>query len=128
MANLANGTFDINLTPQADENPDPARMTIDKRFHGDLDGTSVGQMLSIRTAIQGSAGYVAMEQVTGTLDGRNGTFALQHSGTMARGAPTLSVTVVPDSGTDQLAGLDGEMTIDIADGIHSYEFKYTIGT
>ncbi|MBV7327884.1 DUF3224 domain-containing protein [Chloroflexi bacterium TSY] len=124
---LATGTFDVNLAPLVEEESRDLgadRMSIDKQFHGDLEGTSVGQMLSIRTAVEGSAGYVAMEQVTGTLDGRSGTFALQHSGTMTRGVPGLSVTVVPDSGTEQLEGIEGEMTINLSDGQHFYEFKY----
>ena len=83
-------------------------------------------MLSAVTDVKDSAGYVAMERVTGTLHGRSGTFVLQHSGTMTRGAPQLSVTVVPDSGTGQLAGLAGEMTIKIADGKHFYKFDYTL--
>lgn len=126
---LATGTFDVNLTPLVEEGSRDLgadRMSIDKQFHGDLEGTSVGQMLSIRTAVEGSAGYVVMEQVTGTLNGRSGTFALQHTATMVRGVPGLSVTVVPDSGTGQLEGIEGEMTINISDGQHFYEFKYTI--
>jgi hypothetical protein len=101
-------------------------MTLDKQFHGELEGTSKGVMLAVSTSVEGSAGYVAMEQVSGTLNGRGGTFALQHSGTMTRGVPQLSVTVVPDSGTGQLVGLSGRMTIQIADGKHSYDFEYTL--
>ena len=83
-------------------------------------------MLAVRTDVEGSAGYVAMERVTGTLHGRSGAFTLQHSGTMTRGAQQLSVTVVPDSGTEELAGLAGKMTIDIVDGKHFYSFDYTL--
>ena len=101
-------------------------MTIDKQFHGDLEGSSKGQMLAVQGDVKGSAGYVAMERVSGTLAGRNGTFALQHTGTMTRSTPELSVTVVPDSGTGELAGISGRMTINIADGKHSYEFEYTL--
>ena len=101
-------------------------MTIDKQFHGDLEGTSKGQMLSAMGSIKGSAGYVAMERVTGTLKGRSGSFVLQHSGTMTRGEPRLVVSVVPDSGTAELVGLAGTLTIKIADGKHSYEFEYTL--
>jgi hypothetical protein len=101
-------------------------MTIDKQFHGDLEATSKGQMLAISSEVKGSAGYVAMERVTGTLQGRTGTFALQHSGTMTRGVPQLLITVVPDSGTGQLVGLTGKMTINIVDGKHSYVFEYTL--
>ena len=103
------------------------RRSIDKRYHGDLDATGVGQMLSAGTPVQGSAGYVAIERVSGRLHGRTGTFALQHNGTMTRGAPELSVTVVPDSGTGQLSGLTGTMRIIIAGGKHSYEFDYMLG-
>jgi hypothetical protein len=102
------------------------RMSLDKQFHGDLEGTSKGEMLYAGTSVKGSAGYVAIERVSGTLQGRAGTFILQHTGTMTRGVPELSVTVVPDSGTGQLAGLAGKMTINIADGKHSYEFDYML--
>ena len=117
MTQHASGTFDVKLTPQPAEGESPAvgRMSIDKQFHGDLEGTSKGQMLAAMTGVKGSAGYVAIEQVTGTLHGRSGAFVLQHSGTMTRGAPQLIVSVVPDSGTGELAGLAGTMTIVIAD-------------
>lgn len=101
-------------------------MSLDKQFHGDLEGTSKGEMLTAMTSVQGSAGYVAIERVSGTLHGRSGTFVLQHNATMTRGAPQLAIIVVPDSGTGQLAGLAGKMTINIADGKHSYEFEYTL--
>jgi len=114
----------VKLTPQG-EAALIGRMTIDKQFHGELEATSEGQMLSVMTATKGSAGYVAMEVVTGTLGGRKGTFALQHSGTMTRGAAELSVTVVPDSGTGELKGLSGSMKIRIeAGGKHYYDFDY----
>ena len=99
---------------------------IDKQFHGDLEATSKGQMLAAGTAIEGSAGYVAIEQATGTLHGRSGSFVLQHSGTMARGAGQLAITVVPDSGTGELVGLAGTMAITIVDGQHLYDFEYTL--
>jgi hypothetical protein len=101
-------------------------MSIDKQFHGDLEGMSKGQMLSVIGDVRGSAGYVAMERVRGTLHGHSGTFALQHSGTMTRGTSGLIITVVPDSGTDQLVGLAGAVTINIVDGKHFYEFEYTL--
>jgi hypothetical protein len=127
----ASGTFDVKLTPQKDESGADAglgRMSIDKQFHGDLEGTSKGFMLSsAATIVKGSGGYVAMERVTGKLKDRTGSFVLQHSGTMTRGTPQLTVTVVPDSGTDQLTGLSGTMTIKIDEGKHSYEFEYTLG-
>jgi hypothetical protein len=101
-------------------------MALDKQFHGDLEATSKGQMLSAGTAVKGSAGYVAMEKVTGTLHGRKGTFILQHSATMTRGTPQLSIFVVPDSGTDELTGITGSMNIIITDGKHSYAFDYML--
>ncbi len=124
------GNFDVKLTPEtlADKGADKtlARMAIDKQFHGDLEATSKGEMLSAVTPVKGSAGYVAIERVTGTLKGRKGSFVLQHSATMARGTPHLNVVVVPDSGTDELTGLAGRMTINIAPGgQHSYDFEYT---
>jgi hypothetical protein len=126
----AAGTFDVKLTPQtlADSAPDATlgRLSIDKQFHGDLEGASRGEMLSAGTAVKGSAGYVAIERVAGTLNGRKGTFVLQHSGTMNRGVPQLSVTVVPDSGTEGLAGLSGTMTIDLTGGKHAYVFEYSL--
>jgi len=103
------------------------RFSLDKQYHGDLEATSKGEMLSAGTSVKNSAGYVAIERVTGTLNGRRGEFVLQHSGTMNRGAPQLTVSVVPDSGTDQLVGLTGRLAIVIAsDGKHSYEFDYTV--
>lgn len=122
----AAGTFDVKLTPQGSD-PPLARMSIDKQFHGELEAASKGEMLSAGTDVKGSAGYVAIEKVSGTLQGRSGSFVLQHSGTMARGAPQLSVTVVPDSGTGELKGLTGRMAIIIKDGKHFYEFEYTLG-
>ncbi len=125
----ANGPFDVKLTAQDHEAEDAAfgRRLIDKQFHGALQATSTGQMLSMGTSVKGSAGYVAIERVHGTLRGRKGTFALQHSGTMNRGTPELTITVVPDSGTDELEGLTGKMAITIAEGgKHSYDFEYTL--
>jgi hypothetical protein len=129
MVNRASGTFEVKLTPQTNDSAGDAnlgRMLIAKQIHGELEAISTGQMLSAMTAVKGSAGYVAIEKVSGTLHGRTGTFVLQHSGTMTRGSPELIVTVVPDSGTDQLVGLAGKMTIRIAEGKHFYEFEYTI--
>jgi hypothetical protein len=127
MTSHAAGTFEVKLTPQPqDHRSTLGRMTIDKQFHGDLEGSSQGEMLSAMTTVQGSAGYVAIEKVTGKLHGRSGTFVLQHSGTMTRGAPQLSVTVIPDSGTEELTGLSGKLTIHIAAGKHSYEFEYAL--
>lgn len=131
MTNHARGTFDVKVSPQAAEegvgDPTVGRMALDKQFHGDLEAVSKGQMLAVGTDVKGSAGYVAMERVTGTLKGHSGSFALQHSGTMTRGTPGLTITVVPDSGTGDLAGIAGSMSIVIADGKHSYDFEYTLG-
>jgi hypothetical protein len=129
MAKHATGTFEVKLAPQNDGKPEDSpigRMLIDKQIHGDLEATTKGQMLAFSTEVKGSAGYVAMERVTGTLHGRTGTFVLQHSATMNRGVPQLSITVVPDSGTGQLTGLTGTFDIQIAAGKHSYTFDYTL--
>jgi len=125
----ASGTFAVKVSPQAPDEGDTSgvgRLLLDKEFQGDLAATSKGQMLAVSTAVEGSAGYVAMEQVKGSLDGKNGSFALQHFGKMTRGTPELNVTVVPDSGTEELTGLAGKMQIIIADGSHSYEFEYEL--
>ncbi len=130
MTTRASGTFDVKLLPLSveftgDDAP-LARMSIDKRFHGDLDATSKGEMLSAGSPTKGSAGYVAIEKVTGRLHGREGTFTLQHSATMNRGAPSLSVTVIPDSGTGALAGISGSLNIIIENKQHSYTFDYAL--
>jgi hypothetical protein len=127
----AQGTFEVKLTPQKPDNQEAecanlGRMSIDKKFSGDLEATSKGEMLSAMTDVKGSAGYVALERVSGKLHGRSGTFVLQHTGTMTRGAVELSVAVVPDSGTGQLVGLAGRMSIRIDAGKHFYEFEYTL--
>jgi hypothetical protein len=124
--NKAHGDFEVKSAPQSPADAPIGRMSLDKQFHGDLEGTSKGEMLAFMTSVKGSAGYVAMEQVTGALNGRTGTFVLQHSGTMAHGAEQLSVSVVPDSGTDELKGLAGKMNIIRANGKHSYDFDYEI--
>jgi hypothetical protein len=125
----ATGTFDVQLTPEAsEEGPGSTlgRMAIAKQFQGDLVGTSSGVMLSALTPTKGSAGYVAIERVTGTLHGRAGSFTLQHSGTMDRGAQQLVITVVPDSGTDGLGGIAGQMRIIIEGKQHSYQFDFSL--
>ena len=116
MTTRASGMFDVKLNPQTSYEESLGRMSIDKQFHGDLEATSKGEFLSAMGSVKGSAGYVAMEKVSGTLNGR--------SGTMTHGASQLTVTVVPDSGTGQLVGLAGTMKIIIAEGKHSYEFDY----
>jgi hypothetical protein len=129
MPNHAAGPFDVKITAQDDKSEDPllGRMTIDKQYHGDLEATGKGQMLTAGTAVKGSGAYVAIEKVDGTLHGRTGTFLLQHAGTMTQGAPQLVISVVPDSGTGQLAGIAGKMAIKIAEGgKHSYDFEYTL--
>jgi Protein of unknown function (DUF3224) len=130
VATHASGTFEVKLNPQPPddkaEGSTLGRMSIDKQFHGDLEGTAIGQMLTAGTDVKGSAGYVAIERVTGTLNGRSGSFVLQHSGTLTRGAAQQSITVVPDSGTRQLVGLVGKITVTIAAGKHSYDFEYTL--
>jgi orotate phosphoribosyltransferase len=125
----AAGPFEVKLDPQATAQPTESslgRMSIAKRFHGGLEGTSKGEMLTAGTGVTGSGGYVAIERVTGALGGRIGSFTLQHSGTMTRGTPQLTITVVPDSGTEQLEGLTGSMKIDVVAGKHSYAFEYTL--
>ncbi len=130
MATHAGGTFEVKLEPQGTsdkaEGSTLGRMSIDKQFHGDLEATSKGEMLSAMTDVKGSAGYVAIERVTGKLKGRSGSFVLQHTGSMNRGEPQLTITVVPDSGTGQLVGLSGKMRIQIDAGKHSYEFEFTL--
>ncbi len=132
MTRIATGEFVVKLQPLGVEGQDRiqdskfGRMSIDKTISGGLVATTVGQMLTAMTEVKGSAGYVAIEKVDGVLDGKKGSFALQHTGTMNRGAPSLLVTVVPDSGTNELVGLAGGFKIIIAGGKHSYEFKYTL--
>ena len=124
----ARGPFDVKITPLANDAPSEGsplgRMSIDKQFHGDLEATSKGEMLTAVTAIKNSAAYVAIERVTGTLHGRRGTFVLQHTGIMTRGTGQLTVAVVPDSGTGDLEGLVGTMSITIVGREHSYDFEY----
>ena len=126
----ATGHFEVKLAPLETYNRDPdaslGRMSLDKVFAGDLQATSKGEMLSAGSPQSGSAGYVAIERVSGTLHGRSGSFVLQHNATMTRGAPYLNIIVVPDSATGDLVGLTGSMNIIITDGKHFYEFDYAI--
>jgi hypothetical protein len=130
MTMHASGAFDVKLNPlpayNASAGSNLGRMSIDKQFHGELEATSQGEMLSAMTDVKGSAGYVAIERVSGTLQGRSGSFVLQHNATMNRGEPTLNIIVVPDSGSGELAGLSGSMKIIIAEGRHGYEFDYSL--
>lgn len=130
MTTRATGTFDVKTIPLPSEEATGGaaigRFALDKQFHGGLEATSKGQMLGGGNPSTGTAGYVAMEHVTGTLSGRSGSFSLQHRGTMAGGNFELSVTVVPGSGNGELSGIAGEMKIVIDGKQHSYEFEYTL--
>jgi hypothetical protein len=131
MSQIARGSFEVELTPQSDTgavdgNCSIGRMTLNKRFSGDLAGTGEGEMIGARTQTQGSAGYAAVERVTGSLHGREGTFVLLHRGVMYRGAADLSIQVVPDSGTGALVGISGELQINMVEGQHLYEFAYQL--
>jgi Protein of unknown function (DUF3224) len=119
------GTFEITMTPQGDALP-ISHFTLQKSYTGPMIASSTGHMLAYRSETDGSAGYVAMESVEGILDGRRGSFVLQHTGLMDRGEPSLSVVVVPDSGTNELAGIAGSLTIDIKDGVHHYVLIYNL--
>jgi hypothetical protein len=130
MPHHATGTFEVKVIPldpafKAEDNS-IGRYSLDKQFHGALEATSKGEMLSGMGTVKGSGSYVAIERVTGSLDGRTGTFILQHNGTMQNGVYHMNVIVVPDSGTSQLTGLQGAMEIIIKDGKHSYDFSYTL--
>jgi hypothetical protein len=124
----ATGTFEVKMIPQPADAPEAGpfgRLVLDKQYHGALEAVSCGQMMAFRSAVEGSAGYVALEQVTGTLDGRQGSFVLQHDGLMARGTPQrLTVTIVPDSGTGELAGIAGELEIIFGPEGHRYVLEY----
>ena len=130
MGNRAKGTFEVTMEahPPYDvvDGVSIGRVSITKTFAGDLEGASTVEMLGARTPVQGSAGYVAIERVTGSLAGRTGSFVLMHSGIMTRGKPELSVRVVPDSGLGELVGIAGALSIDIVDGKHFYTFDYTL--
>jgi hypothetical protein len=130
MTKHGSGTFDVKITPQKDEGVGDAsvgRMAIDKQYHGDLEGTGLGQMLTGMSAdVKDSGAYVAIERVRGTLHGRSGSFIVHHRGIMTRGAQDLTITVVPDSGTEELKGIAGTMTIDIKEGKHFYGIDYTL--
>lgn len=129
VPNHASGSFDVKVTPVDEKSDDPllARMMLDKQYHGDLDANGKGQMLTAGSPAKGAGGYVAIEKVTGTLNGRSGSFVLQHSGTMVNNTPQLTITIVPESGTGQLEGIAGKMTIIIAPaGKHSYNLEYTL--
>ena len=126
----ARGPFDVKTLPQPrDEAVGDAtigRLALDKQFHGDLEASSKGEMLASRSPVDGSAGYVAIERVVGVLSGKRGAFTLQHTGVMNRGARSLVITVVPDSGTEELTGIAGTMEIVIEGGKHSYVLAYEL--
>ncbi len=127
----ASGTFEVKLAPAGNdstpEGPNLGRMSIDKVFAGDLAGVSKGEMITAAgITVKESAAYSAVERVTGTLHGKQGSFALQHTGVMDRGKPSLHITVVPDSGTGALAGLTGKMDIIIDGKQHKYVFDYSV--
>jgi hypothetical protein len=130
VSHHANGSFDVKVTPQTLADPDAdkslGRMSIEKQYHGDLEAAAKGEMLTASTEVKGSGVYVAVERVTGMLQGRKGSFALHHTGVMTRGTPQLRITIVPDSGTDQLSGIEGAMNITIENDKHSYDFAYTL--
>jgi Protein of unknown function (DUF3224) len=129
MTQHANGAFEVKITPQAEDKSEGValgRMSLQKTFSGDLQGTSHGEMLTAMGNVEGSAVYVAIERIKGTLQGRSGTFALSHRGTMTRGAQQLTIDIVPDSGTDELAGIAGSMTIKIEAGKHFYALTYSL--
>jgi hypothetical protein len=132
MTTRASGTFEITMDPHSPydtaDGVNIGRVSLNKRFEGDLVGSGIGEMIGAVTGVKGSAGYVAIERVIGTLHGRAGSFVLQHAGTMNRGEASLSVNVVPDSGAGELAGLAGRMKIDIVGGRHLYTFEYTLGS
>jgi hypothetical protein len=101
-------------------------MRLEKKFQGDLEGSSRGEMLTAMTAVEGSAGYVAVERFSGALGGRRGSFVLQHAGVMRGPSQQLTILVLPDSGVEQLSGITGRMAIRVSDGIHSYDLDYTL--
>jgi hypothetical protein len=130
MSTIAKGTFEVEMKPQSDaavqNGVSLGRMSLDKTFEGDLVATGRGEMLTALTPIKGSAGYVAIERVSGTLNGRNGSFVFQHAGSMDGGAQQLSITVVPGSGTGELLGISGTFRLEIAGDKHFYEFEYAL--
>ncbi len=127
---VARGRFEVQIAPApgstADDGTPAGRLRVDKRFFGDLDASSRGEMLTALTPVEGSAGYVLVERVEGSLAKRAGSFLLQHYGVLDRGTPRQTIEVIPDSGTDGLTGLRGRMTIQIDGGNHSYELEYTL--
>jgi len=125
----AAGAFEVTVRPldayASAESPGLGRMSLDKQYHGDLEATAQGEMLTAMTAVKESGVYVAVERVSGTLHGKRGTFMMHHTGVMERGAQRLAIAIVPDSGTDELAGIEGTMTIEIKDKKHYYSIEYS---
>lgn len=126
MKQTASGSFDVKLAPLDMQGDTLGRMSINKQFHGPLEASSIGQMLTAGASVKGSAVYVAVERVQGTLDGRTGAFTLHHRGIMDRGQPSLSVLIAPDSGAGELSGISGTLTIRIEGGKHFYDLEYTL--
>lgn len=129
VASHASGSFEVKVTPAEDKSDDPTlgRMMLDKQYHGDLEAVGKGQMLTAGSPAKGAGGYVAIEKVTGILNGRSGSFVLQHNGLMSNNKPEMTIVIVPESGTGQLEGIAGKLTITIAPtGKHSYNLDYTL--
>jgi len=130
LSGHATGAFDVKLLPLtlSEQSADPklGRMSIEKQYHGELEATAKGEMLTAQSEVKDSGVYVAVERVTGILNGKKGSFAMHHTGVMNRSKPELKITVVPDSGTDDLKGLTGTMSIRIESGKHFYDFEYSL--
>ncbi|MCI4364546.1 MAG: DUF3224 domain-containing protein [Thermoplasmata archaeon] len=130
MTTNATGTFEVTMSPQGPddiaEGSTLSRLSLSKRFHGDLEAVSKGDMMTAMGEVEGSAGYVAIERVTGTLHGRRGSFVLQHGGIMTKSSQQLTILVVPDSGSGELTGLSGRLAIKMEEGVHSYRFEYIL--
>jgi Protein of unknown function (DUF3224) len=120
------GEFEVKIVPQDTGDDKMGMMTFEKQFHGDLNATGEGRMLTGMTDVKGSAAYVAIERVRGKLNGREGTFLMHHTGVMSKGTQSLVIRIVPDSGTGELAGIEGELHIKIAEGKHFYRLEYTL--
>ena len=125
--NEVSGEFDVKIVPMDTGDDKMGMMALDKHYHGDLDATGKGRMLTGTTDVKGSAAYVAIERVSGKLKGAAGTFLLYHTGVMSKGSQSLTIRVVPDSGTGDLVEIEGEMHVKIEGGKHFYRFEYRFG-